>query len=305
MSDSHESLGAPVRHDGYLNCLATPSWDQASAWSLVLTARNIPHHISSMPHSTPTTYVLEVPDDLCDMAVAEIDAYEHENRNWPLQRVMPQSKGETEKNIWIILAITAVMGFMICPENRDLQEAGAAWTAKIVHGQWWRVVTALTLHTDPAHLLGNMVIGGFMMVHACNYLGSGMAWFLTVMAGVAGNLMNAYIQPLSHVSVGSSTAIFGLTGVVTAFRAIQDRSSGVRGFALPLGAGLALLGFTGSAGKHTDIGAHACGFVSGLMIGAAAGLLVQARGFPSPRTRLWLGLSALLVPVIAWIVAWP
>ncbi len=142
------------------------------------------------------------------------------------------------------------------------------------------------------------------MVHACNYMGAGLAWFLTVISGVAGNLMNAAIQPASHISVGSSTAIFGLTGAVTAFRAVQDRSSGIRGFALPLGAGIALLGFTGSAGEHTDIGAHACGFVAGVISGALAGFIVQIESFPGRRTSILLGTAAVMIPAAAWLAVW-
>jgi membrane associated rhomboid family serine protease len=152
--------------------------------------------------------------------------------------------------------------------------------------------------------MGNMIIGGFIMVHACNYIGAGLAWFLTCLSGVTGNLLNAAIQPAHHIAVGSSTAVFGLTGAVTAFRAVQDRSSGIRGFVLPLGAGIALLGLTGSAGEHTDIGAHACGFISGVMTGAMAGFMVQLRGFPSRKTDMLLGAAALMIPAIAWFAAY-
>ncbi len=274
---------------------------QASEWSLVLTACRIPHVVSS----ADAGFAIEVEDDFCLRAIFEIRAYEHENRNWPPPPpAATHQESSTEKNAWILLMLTAVMGATLSPEFHRATEAGAAWAGKIMHGEWWRAATALTLHTGPAHLLGNMLIGGFIMVHACNYMGSGLAWFLTVMSGVAGNLLNAAIQPGSHMSVGSSTAIFGLTGVVTAFRAVRERAAGIRRFALPLGAGIALLGFTGSAGEHTDLGAHACGFISGVFFGAVAGFTVQVKGLPGRKTDRVLGTAALMIPIMAWFAVW-
>ena len=280
--------------------LHASNWKQASEWSLVLTACRIPHEVS---HSA-AGYIMEVDSDLCQQAILEIQAYEHENRNWPPPPAVPHQESSTEKNAWIILILAAAMGATLSPEFHQAGEAGAAWAGKIMQGQWWRAATALTLHTGPSHLLGNMLIGGFIMVHACNYMGSGLAWFLTVISGVAGNLMNAAIQPASHISVGSSTAVFGLIGSVTAFRAAHDRSAGIRRFALPLGAGIALLGFTGSAGEHTDLGAHACGFIAGIVSGAVAGLAVQAKGLPDRKTDRMLGAVALMIPVMAWFAVW-
>ena len=38
--------------------------------------------------------------------------------------------------------------------------AGASDAARVVHGEWWRTITALTLHVDSNHVLSNIAIGG-------------------------------------------------------------------------------------------------------------------------------------------------
>jgi hypothetical protein len=43
--------------------------------------------------------------------------------------------------------------------------------------EWWRPLTALTLHADAAHLFGNLVFGVLFGYAAGQLLGSGVAWF--------------------------------------------------------------------------------------------------------------------------------
>ncbi len=282
------------------SCLIhAPSRKKASEWSLVLTSREIPHEI----REHDGLFELDIPSTLCHRARSEILAYEHENRNWPPPRVTSASYRNADQCIFTMLMISAIMALFLSPDLGALREAGAAWAGKIVKGEWWRAATALTIHAGPSHLLGNMLTGGFIMVHACGYMGSGVAWFIAVASGIAGNLINAFLQPSWHVSVGSSTAIFGITGGVTAYRAVQQKDEGLRGYLVPLGAGLALLGFTGTAGKHTDLAAHACGFVSGLVFGAMFGFAVLRKGKPSSRSQRILAIAAMLLPATAWIAA--
>lgn len=294
----HESQPSP---DGSpLKCIYPSSREQATAWSLVLTALNIPHEFA-VEHGAA---LLTVDPAFFPRTVAEINAYEEENHNWPPSPAVHPEKSRAEITVWILLAITAAMGMTFTPEFQDAGQAGAAWADKIIHGEWWRAATALTLHADPAHLMGNMFIGGFIMVQACTYMGSGLAWFLTVCSGCTGNLLNALLQPPSHVSVGSSTAVFGLVGMLTAFRAVHNGPGRPKDFILPLGAGIAILGFTGTAGAHTDLGAHICGFISGVTAGLAAGAVVRINGFPSRRTGRLLAAVSIAIPLSAWSAAY-
>ena len=40
-----------------------------------------------------------------------------------------------------------------------IRTQGEMQTASLREGQWWRSITALTLHQDAAHLAGNLAMG--------------------------------------------------------------------------------------------------------------------------------------------------
>ena len=62
--------------------------------------------------------------------------------------------------------------------------AGAAQAGLMLAGEWWRAVTALTLHVSSTHLLGNLVFGTVFFFLLAQMTGSGLAW-LTMLLGCA------------------------------------------------------------------------------------------------------------------------
>ena len=74
----------------------------------------------------------------------------------------------------------------------------------------------------------------------------------------------------------------------------------VRRLLLPIAAALALLTILGTEGKHTDLGAHFFGFVSGLALGLLAEYLVKVNGRPGRRLNVLLALLTVLVVFWAW-----
>lgn len=148
-------------------------------------------------------------------------------------------------------------------------------------GEWWRPFTALFLHADVAHLLGNVLSGTLFATWVCRSIGAWRGWPLILLAGTLGNLCNA----LAHYgedfrSLGASTAVFGALGLLTGHglryyfhhRSGGDfRVYGVRRL-LPLLAGLALLGMTGAGeAPRTDVAGHFFGFLAGLALGGLFG----------------------------------
>ena len=89
-----------------------------------------------------------------------------------------------------------------------------------------RLVTALTLHADWQHLLGNLLIGGIFISRLCRDLRSGPAWLLLLASGALGNLANAWLQNPAHRAVGASTAIFGAVGMLATISMVRSRHSG-------------------------------------------------------------------------------
>jgi rhomboid protease GluP len=152
-------------------------------------------------------------------------------------------------------------------ENQITDQYGSSAQA-ILHGDFYRSVTALMLHADMTHLAGNMT-GIFVFGTAvCAVCGWGVGWLMIFMSGVAGNLINAYMHESGHISIGASTAIFGAIGILSAYQLIASRRFHNRRLAAwaPLACGLALLGLLGSA-PHSDLGAHFFGFAAGIGMG--------------------------------------
>jgi rhomboid protease GluP len=117
---------------------------------------------------------------------------------------------------------------------------------RVTSGEWWRTVTALTLHVDLAHLGANLVFGALFGLLAGQALGGGVAWLLIVMAGALGNFANAWLQLPEHISIGASTAVFSALGLIVVHAVRPDAASRepVRRWS-PVVGGVLLLAFLG------------------------------------------------------------
>lgn len=275
--------------------------EQVEIWSLVLTSRSVPHKIIHSEYG----YRLAVPSEFENLASQELEIYENENKTWPLKFEVAPWYANLQSTLWTVLILTAIFSFSFSESWRErLIRIGSGDVDSILHdGQWWRLVTALTLHTDPPHLLGNMMMGGLLMVWLCSLLGTGLGWWTALLSGILGNLINALAHGETHSSIGSSTAVFGALGVIIALQTLTVRHLSFKDRAVPLGAGLALLGFLGTHGEHTDIGAHLFGFMSGLLLGLIAGRTLKIVGLPSIKSDRYIGMITCLVPILAWLIA--
>jgi rhomboid protease GluP len=174
-------------------------------------------------------------------------------------------------------------------------EAGEADARAILGGEWWRAVTALTLHADGVHLLGNAVFAALFVGVLGSAVGAGTALAVTLAAGAAGNLLNAWLRAPLHHGVGASTAIFGAVGALSGVAFHRRRDSGLARGWLALGSGLALLAMLGSD-VESDVGAHLFGFAAGVPLGYGAARLPRL----GAGAQLGLALAALAVIAVAW-----
>lgn len=180
--------------------------------------------------------------------------------------------------------------------------AGASDAERVLHGEWWRAVTALTLHADGAHVVSNVGIGALVVGAVMRSEGVGWGSALVLAAGTLGNLANAWAHQTLHSSVGFSTAVFGAIGLLGGLTYAQGRArnSRARPAWTALAGSLALLAMLGSS-ERSDLFAHLFGGLAGVLLGLTVGLS-QWR----PRSALgqWsAGLGAAAVVVAAWTVA--
>jgi membrane associated rhomboid family serine protease len=186
-------------------------------------------------------------------------------------------------------------------------------------GEWWRALTALTLHWDIEHLVGNLGGGALLGYSAAQIWGNARAWLLIFLAAALANFIESAIGMPNYVSAGASTAVFAMLGLVAAY---TWRTRGQRfGSPLarwgPLVAGVAMLGFFGTGSSvpvagmpapdpfavqeegATNVLAHLLGFACGVVVGA---VVASARGAQRIATvPVWL---AAAIPPAALAVAW-
>ena len=170
--------------------------------------------------------------------------------------------------------------------------------------EWWRVVTALTLHADVGHLLSNLAFGIVLGYLASRSLGNGVAWAGILIGAMMGNALDALWMPEQQRSIGASTAVFATLGILSAYAWTLETATNLRWAKRlgPLIAGVILLGFLGAGGERTDVVAHVTGFISGCALGVVLGKIPE-RHFDSRALQLAAGAFSLATIAVAWLLA--
>ncbi|MDX1776312.1 MAG: rhomboid family intramembrane serine protease [Desulfobulbales bacterium] len=283
------------------------SRQQAEQWALVLRAANIPSTIEFEKRS----WVIKVSPLHEKRALQEISAFMEENNDWPplhRKRKVPLPVLTKYQPPTILMMGALVIFFIITGpwSGRSAWFAQGAVSGRQIleNGQWYRLVTALTLHADVVHLFGNIIIGGILVHFLCRLLGNGLGWFLILASGALGNLMNIILHGHQHNSVGFSTAIFGTIGILSGYQAAAKRSAALKEILLPLAAGAGLLAFLGTGGERTDLGAHFFGLLAGAGLGALLVFLPSQRILitkTSLQTNLFV--ASLAIVGLCWSLA--
>jgi rhomboid protease GluP len=173
--------------------------------------------------------------------------------------------------------------------------------AAVRDGEWWRAITALTLHADVAHLLVNLGVGALFGSLLARQIGPGLGWLMVLISGAAGNLVNVMVQNPSHSAIGASTSVFAALGLLSAYLWTSRRlirTSWARRLSPVVGAAI-LLAWLGTGNERTDIFAHLTGFLCGFAIGVLLGRTISLRE-PDRRRQQVLGILCVLCIALAW-----
>ena len=179
-------------------------------------------------------------------------------------------------------------------QSSELYRHGVMSPQLISEGQWWRLVTAATLHADMKHLLGNALFLWLLGWAGAERLGPGSTLFGFVITAVFGFVVSAVMEP-NILSIGASGGLFGLLGLSGGHglrlpQTILERAPRMRTF----GAAFSLLAFT-AFDPESNVRAHVAGFVSGV----AVGYVLSGR---KDSDLLQTGLACLagLIVLVAW-----
>ncbi len=248
--------------------------------------------------------VLVAPADAIS-ALDALESYERENAAEAAARsaAAPASRAITFAGVYVALLLLAVFALSGARAGRSEWFArGSADAQKIVAGEWWRAVTALTLHADAAHVLGNAIAAALLVSVVCQALGLGVGLWLVLLAGTLGNLLTAVAQRGPHVSVGASTAVFGAIGILAALRVVTPERVrlGARRPWVILAATLVLLVVFG-VGPDVDVLGHLFGLLAGLGVGFLGAL--STRRPLTPAAQWLLAILAAAALAGAWRLA--
>ena len=270
--------------------------------SLVLAAQGIDALVSW----NGSAWTLSVAPDAAAAARYEITAYTVETRTDATRKTAPVLSRPGNPWIGVIAYLLVIVGVGALASastlNVDWYARGRMDAARLFDGEWWRLLTALNLHADAGHLLGNAAFGSFFGYTVARYLGNGFGWLAIVLSGAVGNLVNGIASGGDHRSIGASTAVFAALGLLSAYCWRRGFPAGAsrRERMAPVVAGIGLLAFTGAGGENTDLGAHLFGFVAGF----GAGFGIARFGLPSgQRAQVFASLAAAGLVIAGWLAA--
>jgi len=279
-----------------------PDRRTAEEWVLVLVAEGIEAGLAAAQGGVAVTA------NLGDVTRGRrlLDAWEREALAARAEAETPQPPEWGPTSLGVVLGAGLVLFFLYTgARDPDLVwfARGSAHSGLILRGEYWRTVTALTLHADLLHVGANAVACLLFATALARALGPGVAGALLVVAGAVANALTALVRGPGHDSLGASTAVFAAVGALASLgvaRRRRGRRSWRRQDLAPLAAGLGLLAMLGTA-PDADVFAHLFGLACGALLGAAmAGLL---RRPPHALAQAVLGGVAAAAVVAAWLRA--
>lgn len=251
------------------------TYHEAIEHALVILAMNLPYwHVDRSD-----CHEIYVEEARLGRVADELRAYKDEQAFWrPVD--LDAGVANYPPSFYVPYVATVALALSFILQNAyapGYSAAGRMDTIGLLSRQeWWRPITALFLHADLPHVLGNIAFGLWYGTLVNRSYDTWLGWSLVIASGILGNTLVALHHfPESHFSIGASTAVFGALGLLVAEgfaqRWRQRFSMQLGQLLIPMVAGGIILGWTGGfQDPQVDGLAHVAGFFSGIMLGLAA-----------------------------------
>ena len=281
----------------------TPHKREAEEWALVLQAEGFTVRVAR----SEAGHGLVVPAADVPRALGSLMAWQAERATAPPPE--PQATFAPASSFELALVVIgalALVAFQLGVERtgrlRAIVDLGENQAVLVLSGELFRTLTALTLHADLGHAVGNALFGGIFLFALAGRLGLGLAFACFLVTGTLGNLANAVYHGAAHSSIGASTGVFGLVGVLAGLAAWRrhQRAGRRRGAWVALGAGLAIVAMLGGAGPRIDLAAHLFGLAVGSLAGLALAFPLARRPRPGPMVQTFATLASAAAITSAW-----
>ncbi len=271
---------------------------QALDWSLVLISQGIEGVIGQRPEDH--VWFLEVSGADLARAQESIRAYESENVTvWRREVKGTGMLFDARAAFWFVAL--ALFHFFDAESAPHLRSLGLMDRDAVLHGEWWRLFTATTLHGDAAHLAANAATGFVFLGLAMGGYGAGFALLLSFFGGALGNIATILLHDSPFRNLGASGFVMASLGLLAAqsVAVAPDEKRLVRmGRGVIAGAMLVvLLGFS----EKSDVVAHVGGFVGGVALGMIA---LRLRGLLL-KSPLQISAAIICIAIVAatWVLA--
>lgn len=228
-------------------------------------------------------FILQTEDAPTESLENELSSYSAEAAAMRVKVPVPQSRffspGWGWYAVWLLTMVMAYEWQGRPDANVDRYVSSSI--GLIEHGEWWRPFTALFLHADLPHLMGNLLVGLGFTVFVSRTFGAALAWVLILLCGALGNAVNCLFHyPDAFYSLGASTAVFAALGLLSGGGMAESWHMRPHWtwpkIIAPFLAGVVLLGMLGvSADPLTDVLGHVCGFTVGVVAGIIAGHFIS------------------------------
>lgn len=258
-------------------------------------------------HPVDGFYVLTVKREIAEAMRREVEIGELRNRFWPPPSLDLPSP--TTSKLPTVAAIGILMIVFYGQNTIGFMEALGVNSSEgvLVDGEWWRLVTAITLHADIGHLAGNILGISIFSYLCCRYMGNGLAWLAILVAAGLSNLTNDMLHAgEAYRSLGASTAVFAALGLLSGFpigayfRTKEPVMN--RDWIIPFFGGCILFAWMGGGEFPTDVAGHFWSFLYGLAIAVLVAWSAFHSRISTVQQKWLLGVPCLLL-VLSWVGA--
>jgi membrane associated rhomboid family serine protease len=285
--------------------IAARSQRQAMDWSLVLASQDI-HPIIAGPQDAPEQrheWALLVAPEQYQAALAAIRQYRLENRGWGWRTALPGSGLEIHSGALFWCMMLVALHWIVSFIAPNLRGQGQMSSIAVENSDWYRLFTAVVLHSDLAHLLANVTFGAVFLGLAMARFGWGITLLATFLTGALGNVLGYILYNEPYHGVGASGMMMGALGLlcIHSFGLWRKNPKAARYILSGVIAGFLLFVLFGFS-PGSDIFAHLGGFMAGLVFGAILSLASEKK-LHNPRLNLPAFLAVLTIMAVTWVLA--
>ena len=183
----------------------------------------------------------------------------------------------------VVSAVLVILNagiFLVCMfGNSSLYVMGRLSAESIlIKRDYWRIVTAMFLHSGTEHLFSNMITLFFVGAIIEKEIGHIKFVLLYLLSGICGNLLSllAKVMTVDSYSIGASGAVFGLDGALLAMVLFWDRKL-LQVTPFRVAAVIFLSIYGGFASESIDNAAHVGGLTAGFLLGCVFCLLERIK----------------------------